>query len=172
MSKAEAVPADGGEPKALGSSNSHEDSAVQNPEVKKEVDIPKIGAAAVTDPSINGQDFKGPKNEDPSTVTKRARKNASGQTPEDAVLNGDAQSSRDTRRSESSGEQLDTEPRKRKASDQDKSSTAKRPQHAGAAPKKTNLDRKWEAPFVYTDENSPLTNADLRVRTSSLFQTC
>ncbi|KAK3491553.1 Asx homology domain-containing protein [Neurospora crassa] len=161
-SKAEAVPADVGEPKALSPQDAHADSAVQDLEVEKEIATPAIKAATVADSSINGQGFKGPKNEDSSTVTKRARKRASGQTPEEAVLNNDAWSSKVTRHSGSSDEQLGTELGKRKASDQDKSSTAKRPRHAGEAPKKTNLDRKWGAPFVYTDEKSPLTNADLR----------
>ncbi|KAK3499883.1 ASXH domain-containing protein [Neurospora hispaniola] len=161
-SKAEAVPADVGEPKALSPPDAHADSAVQDLEVEKEIATPAIKAATVADSSINGQGFKGPKNEDPSTVTKRARKRASGQTPEEAALNNDAWSSKITRHSGSSDEQLGTELGKRKASDQDKSSTAKRPRHAGEAPKKTNLDRKWGAPFVYTDEKSPLTNADLR----------
>ncbi|KAK1780464.1 Asx homology domain-containing protein [Copromyces sp. CBS 386.78] len=156
------VPADGSEPKSLGSSNSHGYLAVQNLAVDEEVDIPGIEVAAVTNPSINGQDFNGLKNEDPNTVTKGARKNASGQTPQEAVLDDDAQSSKGTRRSVSSDGQLDTEPRKRKASDQAKPTSAKKPRQAGAASKKTNLDRKWEAPFVYTDEHSPLTNADLR----------
>ncbi|KHE80219.1 hypothetical protein GE21DRAFT_7949 [Neurospora crassa] len=160
--KAEAVPADVGEPKALSPQDAHADSAVQDLEVEKEIATPAIKAATVADSSINGQGFKGPKNEDPSTVTKRARKRASGQTPEEAVLKTDAWSSKATRHSGSSDEQLGTELGKRKASDQDKSSTTKRPRHAGDAPKKTNLDRKWEAPFVYTDEKSPLTNADLR----------
>ncbi|EGZ67527.1 hypothetical protein NEUTE2DRAFT_142356, partial [Neurospora tetrasperma FGSC 2509] len=161
-SKAEAVPADVGEPKALSPPDAHADSAVQDLEVEKEIATPAIKAATVADSSINGQGFKGPKNEDPSTVTKRARKRTSGQTPEEAALNNDAWSSKVTRHSGSSDEQLGTELGKRKASDQDKSSTAKRPRHAGEAPKKTNLDRKWGAPFVYTDEKSPLTNADLR----------
>ncbi|KAL1840726.1 hypothetical protein VTJ49DRAFT_166 [Mycothermus thermophilus] len=30
------------------------------------------------------------------------------------------------------------------------------------APRKSAKDKKWEAPFVYTDEKSPLANADLR----------
>ncbi|KAK3402965.1 Asx homology domain-containing protein [Sordaria brevicollis] len=72
----------------------------------------------------------------------------------------DPQDSRGTR-SESRNSQPDTESRKRKASEEDKSSSAKKPRHA-TAPKKTTLDKKWEAPFVYTDEKSPLTNADLR----------
>lgn len=110
--------------------------------------MPENGAAAVTDPSIN----------------------ANWQTPEEAVPNDGAQKSTGTHRSVSSDVQPDTEPRKRKASDQAKPTSAKKPRQAGAVPRRTNIDKKWEAPFVYTDEHSPLTNADLRVRTSSLFQ--
>lgn len=119
-------------------------SPVQTLEVEKEVVSSKSEARAAASSSINGHETK-------------------------EGSDDDAQSSRGTHRSESGDAQLDTESRKRKASDQDKSSTAKKPRHA-AAPKKTNLDRKWEAPFVYTDEKSPLTNADLRVRISSLFR--
>ena len=172
LSNTEAVPVDGGESNASDLPNSHHDSAVQSLGVEKGVDIPEIEPAAVTHPFINGQHFQGPEIEEPTTVAKRARKNASGQTPERAVLDDDVQTSRGTRRSESSNELQDTESRKRKASDQDKPSTAKKPRHAGAASRKSNLDRKWEAPIVYTDEKSPLTNADLRVRTSFLFQKC
>lgn len=88
----------------------------------------------------------------------------------ESVPNDGAQSSTGTRRSVSSDGQLDTESRKRKASEPAKPTSAKKPRQAGATPRKTNIDRKWEAPFVYTDEKSPLTNADLRVRTSSLFR--
>lgn len=136
LSEAEVITTDRSEAAALTPPASHEDSAVQNLEVKKDVGSSKTETRAATHPLINGHETKDGSNDD-------------------------AQSSRGTRRSESRGAQLDAESRKRKASEQDKSSTAKKPRHAAAA-KKTNLDRKWEAPFVYTDENSPLTNADLR----------
>jgi len=44
---------------------------------------------------------------------------------------------------------------------------AKKP--ATSTTRKSAKDKKWEAPFVYTDEKSPLTNADLRASTRPRF---
>ena len=136
----------GSESQSVGPPSSHAYFAVQNLTVDGEVDMPGKEAAAVTGPSIN----------------------ANGHTPEEAIPTNGVRNSTGTRRSISSDGQLDTEPRKRKASDQAKPASTKKPRQVGAMPRKTSIDKKWEAPFVYTDENSPLTNADLRVRTSSL----
>lgn len=54
----------------------------------------------------------------------------------------------------------DAEPEKPK----DSGTKAKRPSVSG--PKKSAQDRKWEAPFVFTNEKSPLDGTVLRVRTS------
>lgn len=52
---------------------------------------------------------------------------------------------------------------KRKATSQGrKSSSTKNPRRSTSGPKKTAKDRKWEAPFVFTDPKSPLASADLR----------
>jgi hypothetical protein len=53
---------------------------------------------------------------------------------------------------------------KRKASMSSKPATSKKPRRVASAAKKSAQDKKWEAPFVYTDAKSPLANADLRVR--------
>jgi len=66
--------------------------------------------------------------------------------------------------------------KKRRARSASDSASAKKPRSAPAripakeraaprkaAPRKSAQDRKWEAPFVYTDSKSPLTNADIRV---------
>lgn len=52
---------------------------------------------------------------------------------------------------------------KRKASISGKSVSSKKPRRVSSAPKKSAKDKKWEAPFVYTDARSPLAQADLRV---------
>ncbi len=52
---------------------------------------------------------------------------------------------------------------KRKASISCKPVPSKKPRRVVAAPKKTAQDKKWEAPFVYTDSRSRLADADLRV---------
>ncbi len=52
---------------------------------------------------------------------------------------------------------------KRKASISRKPVPSKKPRRVVAAPKKTAQDKKWEAPFVYTDSRSRLADADLRV---------
>ncbi|KAK4042885.1 Asx homology domain-containing protein [Parachaetomium inaequale] len=51
---------------------------------------------------------------------------------------------------------------KRKASISRKSAPAKKVRRVLSAPRKSAQDKKWEAPFVYTDSKSPLANADLR----------
>jgi hypothetical protein len=53
---------------------------------------------------------------------------------------------------------------KRKANMSTKPVSSKKPRHVVSAAKKSAQDKKWEAPFVYTDAKSPLANADLRVR--------
>jgi hypothetical protein len=53
---------------------------------------------------------------------------------------------------------------KRKASMSSKPVSSKKPRRVTSAGKKSAQDKKWEAPFVYTDAKSPLANADLRVR--------
>jgi hypothetical protein len=53
---------------------------------------------------------------------------------------------------------------KRKANMSSKPVPSKKPRHVVSAGKKSAQDKKWEAPFVYTDAKSPLANADLRVR--------
>ena len=50
---------------------------------------------------------------------------------------------------------------KRKASVSRKQAPAKKPRRIVVATKRS--DRKWEAPFVYTDTKSPLAHANLRV---------
>jgi hypothetical protein len=56
---------------------------------------------------------------------------------------------------------------KRKASISRKPAPAKKVRRVLSAPRKSAQDKKWEAPFVYTDSKSPLANADLRVSISS-----
>ncbi|KAK4156479.1 Asx homology domain-containing protein [Chaetomidium leptoderma] len=51
---------------------------------------------------------------------------------------------------------------KRKASISRKPLPVKKPRRVASATKKSAQDKKWEAPFVYTDSKSPLANADLR----------
>lgn len=58
---------------------------------------------------------------------------------------------------------------KRKASVSRKSAPAKKARHTASGARKTSAqDRKWEAPFVFTDPRSPLAYADLRVSVLSL----
>jgi hypothetical protein len=52
---------------------------------------------------------------------------------------------------------------KRKASVSNNPVSIKKPRHVAPAARKSAQDKKWEAPFVYTDSKSPLANADLRV---------
>lgn len=52
---------------------------------------------------------------------------------------------------------------KRKASISKNPASTKKPRHAAPAARKSAQDKKWEAPFVFTDSKSPLVNADLRV---------
>jgi hypothetical protein len=53
---------------------------------------------------------------------------------------------------------------KRKASVSNNPISIKKPRHvAPPAARKSAQDKRWEAPFVYTDSKSPLANADLRV---------
>ena len=58
---------------------------------------------------------------------------------------------------------------KRKASISRKAVPSKKPRRVVATPKKTAQDKKWEAPFVYTDSRSRLADADLRVCAPFLF---
>ncbi|KAK3297524.1 ASXH domain-containing protein [Chaetomium fimeti] len=51
---------------------------------------------------------------------------------------------------------------KRKASISHNPGSTKKPRQVAPTPRKSAQDKKWEAPFVYTDSKSPLANADLR----------
>ncbi|KAH6640913.1 Asx homology domain-containing protein [Chaetomium tenue] len=51
---------------------------------------------------------------------------------------------------------------KRKASISKNPASTKKPRHAAPATRKSAQDKKWEAPFVFTDSKSPLAVADLR----------
>ncbi|KAH6850789.1 Asx homology domain-containing protein [Chaetomium sp. MPI-CAGE-AT-0009] len=51
---------------------------------------------------------------------------------------------------------------KRKASISNNPVSTKKPRQVAPTPRKSAQDKKWEAPFVYTDSKSPLANADLR----------
>jgi hypothetical protein len=61
-----------------------------------------------------------------------------------------------------SDEDAQSSTQKRKASISRKPVPSKKPRRV-SAPKKTAQDKKWEAPFVYTDSRSSLADADLRV---------
>lgn len=80
--------------------------------------------------------------------------------------NAEAQVEAQTSITQSPDDSAHLSAQKRKASMSRKPVSSKKPRRVLSAGKKSAQDKKWEAPFVYTDAKSPLANADLRVRIS------
>ncbi|KAK0720660.1 Asx homology domain-containing protein [Lasiosphaeris hirsuta] len=76
---------------------------------------------------------------------------------------GKATKSDDSIATHGSDDEKKTTSNKRKATSQGrKSSSTKNPRRLTSGSKKAAKDRKWEAPFVFSDPKSPLASADLR----------
>lgn len=102
-------------------------------------------------------------NTQPESVTAKTAGTATGQQMEGTTSVGQGDEIAETGSRASDDENRPTA-QKRKAHSSRKSAEAKKPRRTLPAARKSAQDRKWEAPFVYTDSKSPLARADLRVR--------